>query len=155
MNKHQLSIYVLMIVAIWVFLFGSRDPLLSASGVPEIYEMIPHRNEGFPQSGGYIVIKLIGNFTPDTEVVIEIYEDSFSGTIPPISGPTHRLDTITILRSNGVQVMVPLASWSEAYKPAQQTLSAVVASNSDGTDIYYFSVLGHISYPLYYRGGLP
>lgn len=158
MNKYQFStqFFFTTIILTLLLQIGTRPASTPVgNGAPIINDMLPHRYEMFTMNGNNILITLEGYFTHDTKVVINVYGNNQVMDVPPTSLPTARLITTTVLLNNGLQVMVPLSQWSHVYGPNKQTLSAIVASNSSGTGVYYFSVVGPGDLPNYYHGGLP
>ncbi len=149
---------IAMLLCLLVLVLGMGAgslPVVHAGVAPDIRLMVPGRNEVFPYEDGYVVIRLFGTFTNDTEVVLQVFDNANPGIVPPQSQPTDQLATITSLENNSLKVAIPLSEWIQTYGPTSRTLSAVVTTNSSGTDSYYFSVVKNISNPAYYRGGLP
>lgn len=146
------------ILCLLVLILGMGDgslPAVQAGIAPDIWSMVPGRNEMFPSEDGYVVIRLMGTFTSDTQVVLQVFDNANLGTIPPQSQPTSQLTTVTTIENNTLKVTIPFNEWSRAYGPTSRTLSALVATNTSGTDTFYFSVMKNFSNPAYYRGGLP
>ncbi len=158
MSTRYRAIRMSTMLFLLAFILGAgvnRATVLQASGAPDIRLMAPDRNEAFPYESLNVVINLIGNFTADTEVVLKVYGNASSLSLPPTSPPTNQMATNVVLQNGDLRVTIPISQWTRVYGSKPQTLSAIVATNSAGTDTYYFSVTKYISSPVYYRGGLP